>query len=241
MDTLISLRSISKTYHLGKTIVPALQQVSLDVGASELVALSGPSGSGKSTLLNTCGLIDTPDEGEYTLAGESMLSRTSKELTLVRRNKIGFVFQSFNLIPVMTAYENIEYPLMLTGMPETERKKRVNEILEQVDLTQHQHQLPDQLSGGQRQRVAMARALVKQPMLVIADEPTANLDTQTATNIIDLMKELGRRYGTTFLIATHDQRMTERCDRKIILIDGKINTNDIQLSNNAELEMRGNA
>jgi len=235
MDTLVSLRNISKTYHLGKTTVPALQHVSLDVDASELVALSGPSGSGKSTLLNTCGLIDTPDEGEYTLGGESMLSRSSKELTMVRRNKIGFVFQSFNLVPVMTAYENIEYPLLLTGMRNMERKKRVDKILDQVGLEQYQQQLPDQLSGGQRQRVAMARALVKQPMLVIADEPTANLDTQTATHIIDLMKDLSRRYGTTFLIATHDQRMTERCDQKITLVDGKINTNDMQITADSEL------
>ncbi len=222
MNPLIEMHSINKRYHLGETEVRALHTVDLQVERGAFVALSGPSGSGKSTLLNICGLIDHSDGGSYLLEGIDITKQNRASLTRLRRESIGFVFQSFNLVPVMTAYENIEYPLLLSGIPTTQRRQRVSEILAQVGLDRFSRHLPDKLSGGQRQRVAIARALVKQPALVVADEPTANLDTVTATQVIDLMHELGREIGTTFLVATHDERMTSRCERVVSLIDGEI-------------------
>ena len=217
---LIRLENVSKTYLMGAAQVPALRGVTLIIEAGEFAALTGPSGSGKSTLLNVCGLIDQPDSGTIRIDEQATGQLTEKELTLIRREKIGFVFQGFNLVPVMTAFENVEYPLFLGGAGIKERRERVREILSQVGLSELAQRRPDELSGGQRQRVAIARALVKQPRLVVADEPTANLDSTTATQIIDLMHELGRSHGTTFLIATHDARVTTRCDRSIVLTDG---------------------
>ena len=217
---LIRLDQVSKTYLMGAAQVPALHEVTLSIEAGEFTALTGPSGSGKSTLLNVCGLIDQPDSGTISIDEQATGQLTEKELTLIRREKIGFVFQGFNLVPVMTAYENVEYPLFLAGAGLKERRERVREILSRVGLSELAQRRPDELSGGQRQRVAIARALVKQPRLVVADEPTANLDSATATQIIDLMHELGRSHGTTFLIATHDARVTSRCDRSIVLTDG---------------------
>ena len=220
MAAVMQLSNVSKTYQLGDNPVSALQNINLNIERGEFTALKGPSGSGKSTLLNICGLLDQADEGRYQLNGEDVNGLTQRQLTLLRREEIGFVFQGFNLVPVMTVYENVEYPLLIAGLPATPRHQRVTEILEQVDLGPFAGQLPDHLSGGQRQRVAVARALVKSPALVIADEPTANLDTETAHRIIDLMHDLGRAEQTTFLIATHDERMTSRCDRTLTLIDG---------------------
>ena len=222
MTVLIDMQHIRKEYRLGETRVAALRGVDLQLDKGEFVALSGPSGSGKSTLLNLCGLLDHADEGCYRLEGRDTGHLKRAELTMLRRDHIGFVFQNFNLVPVMNARENIEYPLLLNDVSSAIRRKRVDEILAQVGLESVAHHLPDKLSGGQRQRVAIARALVKKPSLVIADEPTANLDTATATQIIDLMHELGREQHATFLIATHDQRMTSRCDRSLELIDGAI-------------------
>jgi putative ABC transport system ATP-binding protein len=220
MSQLIELEAVHKSYHLNGTGVPALRGVSLTVNAGEFAALLGPSGSGKSTLLNLCGLIDTPDEGRCRFAGEDAAGLTERERALLRRAAIGFVFQGFNLMPVLTVFENVEYPLLLMGLAPRERRGRVEEMLERTGLAAFARQLPDHLSGGQRQRVAIARALVKQPRLVIADEPTANLDTATATQVIDLMHALARAQNTTFLIATHDKRMAARCDREVHLIDG---------------------
>ncbi len=222
MNPLIEMRGIDKHYHLGETEVRALHSVDLLVERGAFVALSGPSGSGKSTLLNICGLIDHSDQGSYQLEGVDITKQDRASLTTLRRENIGFVFQSFNLVPVMTAYENVEYPLLLSGVATAQRRQRVTEILEQVGLDKFSRNLPDKLSGGQRQRVAIARALVKKPSLVVADEPTANLDTVTATQVIDLMHELGREIGTTFLVATHDERMTSRCERVVSLIDGEV-------------------
>ncbi len=222
MNPLIEMYGIVKHYHLGETEVLALNDVSLQVERGAFVALSGPSGSGKSTLLNICGLIDHSNAGNYLLEGVDISKQNRSSLTRFRRESIGFVFQSFNLVPVMTAYENVEYPLLLSGVATTQRRQRVNEILAQVGLDKFSRHLPDKLSGGQRQRVAIARALVKKPALVVADEPTANLDTATATQVIDLMHELGRDMGTTFLVATHDERMTSRCERVVQLIDGEV-------------------
>jgi len=217
---LIRLDQVSKTYPMGETRVAALREVTLSIQAGEFAALTGPSGSGKSTLLNLCGLIDRPDAGSIRIDGQATGKLTEKDLTLIRREKIGFVFQGFNLVPVMTAFENVEYPLFLAGTAVKTRNRQVLEILSRVGLSELARRRPDELSGGQRQRVAIARALVKKPRLVVADEPTANLDSATATQIIDLMHELGRSHGTTFLIATHDARVTARCDRSIVLTDG---------------------
>ncbi len=221
-SNVIELTGISKRYLLGETEVQALKGISLEVPRGAFVAVRGPSGSGKSTLLNICGLIDGFDAGSYRLEEEDVGGLDEIARTLIRRRRIGFVFQTYNLVPVMTVRENVEYPLLLAGIEDKEIDRRVDEILQQVGLADRAGHRPDLLSGGQRQRTAIARALVKAPALVIADEPTANLDTATANQVIDLMRELGHRHGATFLIATHDERMTARCDAVRVMIDGEL-------------------
>jgi len=218
----VALHGVFKTYHMGQHVIPALQGVDLCVQPGELLALTGPSGSGKSTILNLCGLIDTPDSGDILLGGEPVNGLTEVQRTLLRRDALGFVFQSFNLVPVMTVYDNVDYPLFLAGVPAPERHLRVNAQLAAVGLQDHARHRPDALSGGQRQRVAIARALVKRPRLVIADEPTASLDSHTADQVLALMRERGHAEGAAFVIATHDSRLTSRCDRVLALLDGKI-------------------
>ncbi len=218
----VALRGVRKTYRLGEHVIPALQGVDLEVQCGELLALTGPSGSGKSTILNLCGLIDTPDEGDIALSGTSVQGLDEVARTLLRRDALGFVFQSFNLVPVMTVAENVDYPLFLAGVSVPERRERVARQLEAVGLQHHARHRPDALSGGQRQRVAIARALIKRPRLVIADEPTASLDSHTADQVLDLMRERGQAEGAAFVIATHDQRLTRRCDRVLALLDGRI-------------------
>ena len=218
----IELRGVRKTYWLGEHVIPALQGVDLQVLPGEMLALTGPSGSGKSTILNLAGLIDAPDSGEIWLRGERVDARDEIRATLLRRDAIGFVFQTFNLVPVMTVAENVDYPLYLAGVPAAERRHRVAQVLESVGLHEHAKHRPDALSGGQRQRVAIARALVKRPRLVIADEPTASLDSHTADQVMDLMRERGHAEGAAFVIATHDARLTRRCDRIVGLLDGQI-------------------
>lgn len=222
MTQLIQLDGMAKSYFVGDEKVTALKSIDLQIKEGDFIALSGPSGSGKSTLLNILGLLDTPDQGHYHLQTQDVTALSQTQKTQLRREKIGFIFQSFNLIPVMSAYENVEYPLLLSKISAKERKQRTQKILQQVGLESFTHHLPDRLSGGQRQRVAIARALVKNPLLVIADEPTANLDTQTANQIIDLMHLFATQCGTTFIVATHDDRMTQRCERQIRLLDGRI-------------------
>ncbi|ABQ26616.1 ABC transporter ATP-binding protein [Geotalea uraniireducens] len=217
---LLRLDGVSKSYWMGQAYVPAVRAVTLAVRSGEFAALMGPSGSSKSTLLNICGLVDRPDTGYVKLEGVEMGRLSPEELTMVRREKIGFVFQGFNLVPVMTTFENVEYPLFLANVPAKARQERVHEMLERVGLAELEQRRPDELSGGQRQRVAIARALVKVPKLVIADEPTANLDSVTANQIVEVMHDLGRLSGTTFLIATHDPRLTGLCDRVITMSDG---------------------
>lgn len=217
----VCLHGVRKTYRLGAHVIPALQGVDLLVQRGELLALTGPSGSGKSTLLNLCGLIDTPDAGEIML-GTAVQGLDEQARTLLRRDALGFVFQSFNLVPVMTVAENVDYPLFLAGVPAAERRERVAQQLAAVGLQAHAHHRPDALSGGQRQRVAIARALVKRPRLVIADEPTASLDSHTADQVLDLMRARGQAEGAAFVIATHDGRLTRRCDRVVALLDGRI-------------------
>ncbi|MBL8310339.1 MAG: ABC transporter ATP-binding protein [Burkholderiales bacterium] len=218
----VELRGVHKTYRLGTHVIPALQGVDLTVQRGELLALTGPSGSGKSTILNLSGLIDTPDSGDIVLGGQRVNDLTEEARTLLRRDALGFVFQSFNLVPVMTVAENVDYPLFIAGVDAAERKARVAAQLEAVGLQDHAHHRPDALSGGQRQRVAIARALVKRPRLVIADEPTASLDSHTADQVLDLMRERCHAEGAAFVIATHDSRLTGRCDRVVALLDGRL-------------------
>ncbi len=218
----VEFRKVSKSYTAGKIELPVLHDLSFGIDAGKFVVLLGPSGSGKSTLLHLCGLIDTPDAGEIVLGGTPVQGLDEQARTLLRRDALGFVFQGFNLVPVMTVAENVDYPLFLAGVPAAERRERVAQQLAAVGLQAHAHHRPDALSGGQRQRVAIARALVKRPRLVIADEPTASLDSHTADQVLDLMRERGQAEGAAFVIATHDGRLTRRCDRVVALLDGRI-------------------
>ena len=218
----VELHAVHKTYRLGQHVIPALQGVDLSVRRGELLALTGPSGSGKSTILNLCGLIDTPDSGDIVLDGKKINGLDEVQRTLLRRDALGFVFQNFNLVPVMTVAENVDYPLFIAGVPASERRERVAAQLKAVGLQDHAQHRPDALSGGQRQRVAIARALVKRPKLVIADEPTASLDSHTADQVLDLMRECCHAEGAAFVIATHDSRLTRRCDRVLALLDGSL-------------------
>jgi putative ABC transport system ATP-binding protein len=218
----VELRGVHKTYRLGQHVIPALQGVDLVVRRGELLALTGPSGSGKSTILNLAGLIDTPDSGEILLDGQAVTALKEIPRTLLRRDALGFVFQSFNLVPVMTVAENVDFPLFIAGVAANERRERVAAQLAAVGLQDHAQHRPDALSGGQRQRVAIARALIKRPRLVIADEPTASLDSHTADQVLDLMRERCHAEGAAFVIATHDSRLTQRCDRVLALLDGRL-------------------
>ncbi len=218
----LQLAGVHKTYRLGAHVVPALQGVDLELRRGEMLALTGPSGSGKSTLLNIAGLIDRADAGQVQLNGRDVARLNERSTTLLRRDAIGFIFQGFNLVPVMTVFDNVDYALFIAGVPVAERRQRVQALLQAVGLADHAAHRPDALSGGQRQRVAIARALVKQPALVIADEPTANLDSQTANQVLDLMRDQAHRQGAAFLVATHDDRLLARCDRVLRLLDGQI-------------------
>lgn len=218
----IELNQVVKHYRIGDNQISALRGVDLRLQARDFAAIRGPSGSGKSTLLNICGLIDRIDGGSYRLAGEDISELDEAACTEIRRKRMGFIFQNYNLVPVMSVFDNVEYPLLLNNIPKSERRALVSDILDKVGLNGFAERKPDQLSGGQRQRVAIARALVKAPLLVIADEPTANLDTDTAEHIVELMKSLGHRLGTSFLIATHDDRMTRHCDTVFSMQDGVI-------------------
>ncbi len=214
------LKSVGKTYPLGETEVQALRDVDLAIEAGSFLALAGPSGSGKTTLLNLVGCLDTPSTGQITLGGMDLSALGAKKLARLRAEKIGFVFQSFNLIPVLSAVENVEMALRLSGQdPDRPRCERA---LADVGLGELVHRRPAQLSGGQQQRVAIARALVKDPEIVIADEPTANLDSVTGGEVLDLMKALNSRKGVTFLFSTHDPLVIERASRVVRLRDGRI-------------------
>lgn len=221
-DELVNIEEVTRKFPLDHSAVTALDRVSLRVAPGEFLAISGPSGSGKSTLLNLIGCIDKPTSGRILLDGIDTASLGPSRTTQLRREKIGFVFQTFNLIPVFTARENVEYPLLVQGAGSTERRKRVDAALESVGLSARANHRPDLLSGGERQRVAVARAIVHRPALVLADEPTANLDTHNATQLIDLMSDLNRSLGLTFMFSTHDQRLLEHTPRIVRLTDGQI-------------------
>ncbi len=222
--SLIVLKDIKKEYRLGDTVVPALLGVDFVVENGEMTVITGPSGSGKSTLLHILGCLDQPTSGSYVLDGEKITGRDLDDLALVRNQKIGFIFQSFNLVPVLNVLENIELPCLIasTSMTPAEARARAEKLAERVGLSAVKHHRPDQLSGGQRQRVAIARALVTTPRLVLADEPTANLDSKTSAQIIDLMIELNRADGVTFLFSTHDPRVEKHARRVVHIADGKL-------------------
>lgn len=218
---MLNFEKISKRYQLGEQSVQALTQATGTISRGEMVALCGPSGSGKSTLLNILGMLDMDYDGEIRL-DDIRYPKDRLTAAKIRRRQLGFVFQKFNLVPVMTAWENVAYPLMLNGHPSSVQKSMAGEMLEKVGLSQFVSHRPDNLSGGQQQRVAIARALIHQPEIVIADEPTASLDSHTANVVIEIMKSLGKEFGTTFIVATHDHRMASQCDRTIDLLDGEI-------------------
>jgi len=213
---------LCKTYHQGDIEVIGLDNVDLEINEGGFVCLSAPSGGGKTTLLNAIGGLDTPDSGEIWLAGERIDNLGKGALASMRLNRIGFVFQAYNLIPVLTARENIEFVMEVQGVPAADRRKRSTEILAEVGLEGLGDRRPAQMSGGQQQRVAVARAIVSKPALVLADEPTANLDSQTAEQLMELFVELNEHYGTTFVIATHDQRVMRYAKRVVHMLDGKI-------------------
>lgn len=217
-----SLHSVTKQYRLGRTTVNALRGVDLTLEEGEFVALCGPSGSGKTSLLNILGCLDRPTTGEVNVVGEDLRALDDGQLSELRSRSLGFIFQTFNLIPVLTAYENVEYPLLLRGVRARERRQRVWEALEAVRLEEFTHHRPTELSGGQQQRVAVARALITRPQFVLADEPTASLDTATGALIIEFMRTMRNQYGCTFLFSTHDGRVLRFADRILHLVDGRI-------------------
>ena len=217
------LREVRKEYLLGQTRVEALRGITLTIGKGEFAAIAGPSGSGKSTILNMIGCIDIPTSGKVVIDGRDVAGLSDKALTRYRRLTISFIFQSFNLIPVLSVYENIELPLLMQKMRDTkERSQRVMHFIEEVGLADRLKNKPGELSGGQRQRVAIARALVTKPLMVLADEPTANLDSTTGGKILDVMREINSREGTTFLFSTHDHRIMEHARRIVSIQDGAI-------------------
>ena len=219
---LLSGRGLRRSYTLGSTRVEALQGVDVDVLASDFLALRGPSGSGKTTLMNLLGLLDRPDAGTLLFDGHDTTALDEDQRADIRRDRFGFVFQSFNLIPVLTAAENVAYPLLLKHTANEVMHKRAHELLTAVGLAGKEQVRPDLLSGGQRQRVAIARALANRPAVIFADEPTASLDSRTADTILALMKQLNREYGVAFVLSTHDPRVVERADRVITLHDGLV-------------------
>lgn len=227
-ETVIKIEDVKKSYITGDLTVNALNGVSLEVQSGEFTAIAGPSGSGKSTLLNLVSGLDTPTSGSVMLGGKLIHTMKGNELSDFRRDHIGFIFQAYNLIPVLTVRENIEYIMLLQGISKRARHRRVAQILEEVGLEGMEKRLPIQLSGGQQQRVAVARAIVSQPNIILADEPTANLDSHTGAGLLDMMRILNKVHGVTFLFSTHDQMIMERAKRLVIIKDGLIDSDRLQ-------------
>jgi putative ABC transport system ATP-binding protein len=226
--TAVRCVDLCKTYRQGDQDIKALDHVSIDIESGDFVCLSAPSGGGKTTLLNAIGGLDRPDSGEVWIAGERIDTLDKGELADLRLRRIGFVFQAYNLIPVLTARENIEFVMQMQGVPPAERRQKSEAILEEVGLAGMGGRRPAEMSGGQQQRVAVARAIVSRPALVLADEPTANLDSKTAVELIQLMRHLNEGHGITFLFSTHDPRVMERAQRLITLQDGRISSDEMR-------------
>jgi len=223
MSSIVSVRNVTKDYMLGKTVVHALREVTLEVEGGDFLSIAGPSGSGKTTLLNLVGCVDTPTGGVVEVDGRDTSKLSERALTELRLLRIGFIFQSFNLVSVLTVAQNVEFPLLLQGgLTARERAARVSALLAAVGIEGYAKHRPSELSGGQRQRVAVARALVTRPALVLADEPTANLDSKTGESVIDLMKEMNQRDGTTFIFSTHDPKVMSHASAIVRIEDGRI-------------------
>jgi putative ABC transport system ATP-binding protein len=222
--SIVRVQDVHKVYPLGQTEVKAVNGVSFEIERGDFISIAGPSGSGKSTILNLIGCIDTPTSGSVEIDGEITSGLKDRDITRLRHRVIGFIFQSFNLIPVLNVFENVEFPLLLgkETPPKNERAEYVDFLIEEVGLTNWRDHRPNELSGGQRQRVAIARALVTKPQIVLADEPTANLDSKTGESIIELMKKINRELDTTFIFSTHDQTIVEIADHVIRLHDGLV-------------------
>jgi len=220
---MIEASHLKKVYKIGELDLEVIKDFTLKIEKSEFISLVGPSGSGKSTMLNMLGCLDVPTGGSLKILGEEITDMNKTELANFRGNNIGFIFQNFNLIPVLSVYENIEYPLiMIQNLPESQRKEKVLKLLEEVGMLDQKDKFPEQISGGQMQRVAIARALVTNPKLVFADEPTANLDSKTAFTVIDLMKKIQAEHKTTFIFATHDEKIVSKVNRVISILDGEL-------------------
>jgi putative ABC transport system ATP-binding protein len=228
---LIQMEDVKKDYALGKTTVHAIRGITFSLEEGEFAVIAGPSGSGKTTLLNLMGLLDVPTSGKINFEGKDVSGLSEREATNIRKTRIGFIFQTFNLIPVLTAFENIELPLILKGKKEKDREKHTNRILKETGISDISSHKPDELSGGQRQRVAIARALVSGPDIVFADEPTANLDSETGMQIIKIMQKLNKTEGVTFVFSTHDPRLFKIAGRRLELRDGRIVKDVIQNRN----------
>ena len=222
MSAIVSVRGAARNYEQGELTVKALRGVDLDIDSGEFTVLMGPSGSGKTTLLNLIGGLDEPSGGSIVVDGQDLAQMSSSGRSKLRLHRLGFVFQSYNLIPVLTAYENVEFVLLMAGMDGEERDKRVRQTLKDVGLEGMEDRRPNQLSGGQQQRVAVARAIAGQPALVLADEPTANLESKTGSELIELMKRLNEDKGITFVFATHDPKVMDSARRIVTLVDGEI-------------------
>jgi putative ABC transport system ATP-binding protein len=226
-NAIIRIKNLTKTFPMGKTAFTALSDINLSLGTGEFTGLIGPSGSGKTTLLNIVGSLDSPSSGEAWVLEHSIGKLTAKQAAKLRKEKLGFIFQSYNLLAVHNVFENVEFPLLLLKMGATERKKMVMDALEWVGLTDKVKSKPPQLSGGECQRVAIARAMVKKPSLVLADEPTANLDAANSHHILQTMVKLNEELKTTFLFATHDEKVIQYLRRKIYLFDGKVDKDEM--------------
>jgi len=221
--TLVQIENVSKIYHTGDIEIAALSDINLSIEKSSFVSFVGPSGSGKTTMLNMIGCLDMPTKGKVLVDGKQVETFNRQKRAAFRGDVIGFIFQSFNLFPVLTAYENIEYPLvMIKNEPAEKRKDMILNVLDSVGMLNQKDKFPDQLSGGQKQRIAVARALITQPKLVMADEPTANLDKKSSINVIRLMRDMKDKFGTTFIFSTHDPRIMEEAEITHTLVDGKL-------------------